>query len=91
MSIHEMETTVRELRELRRLKEELDTEIASLEDTIKAEMTSRNTDTLLAGEYRVKWSFYTATRFDTTRFKKEHADLAASYTKTTESRRFTIS
>lgn len=90
MSIKEMETTVRELRELRRMKEELDSEIANLEDTIKAEMTNRDVDTLIAGEYKVKWTAYESSRFDATRFKKEHADLAAQYVKITSSRRFTI-
>lgn len=90
MSTHDIEITARELQELRRMKEELDAEIAALEDTIKAEMTARDTDDLIAGTYRIKWTAYTSSRFDSARFKKEHADLAAAYTKTITTRRFSI-
>lgn len=91
MNNQEMELKARELRQMRRMKEELDAEIVALEDAIKAEMTSRNVDMLVAGEYKIKWSIYTTNRFDTTRFRNEHADLAAAYTKATQCRRFTIS
>ena len=46
MSINEMDSKVQELRELRRMKEELEAEITAAEDTIKSEMTARNVDTL---------------------------------------------
>ena len=90
MSTHDIETTARELQELKRMKEELEAEITALEDQIKAEMTVRNTDDLTAGVYRIKWTTYQSCRFDSTRFKKDHAELAAAYTKTTTARRFSI-
>ena len=90
MSNHDIETTTRELQELKRMKEELESEIASLEDQIKAEMTVRNTNDLTAGAYRIKWTTYQSSRFDSTRFKKDHSELAAAYTKTTTARRFSI-
>ena len=90
MSNHDIETTTRELQELKRMKEELESEITSLEDQIKAEMTVRNTNDLTAGAYRIKWTTYQSCRFDSTRFKKDHAELAAAYTKTTTARRFSI-
>ena len=90
MSNHDIETTARELQELKHMKEELEAEITSLEDLIKAEMTVRNTDDLTAGAYRIKWTTYQSRRFDSTRFKKDHAELAAAYTKTTTARRFSI-
>lgn len=79
MSNHDIETTTRELQELKRMKEELE-----------SEMTVRNTDDLTAGAYRIKWTTYQSSRFDSTRFKKDHAELAAAYTKTTTARRFSI-
>ena len=90
MSTKDMESKAKELQELRRMKEELDAEIATLEDTIKAEMTARETEDMTAGAYRIKWTSFQASRFDSTRFKKDHADLAAAYTKTTTTRRFSI-
>lgn len=88
MSNPAMECKVKELLELKRLREELDAEITSLEDCIKAVMG--NAETLTAGAFKVTWTPYTSTRFDSARFKQDHAELAAAYTKTTTSRRFSI-
>ena len=88
MSDNSMEAKVKELMELKRMKEELDAEIAAAEDEIKARMGDE--ETLLAGAFKVSWKTFTSSRFDSTRFKKEHAELAAAYTKTTTTRRFSI-
>ena len=88
MSDNSMETKVKELMELKRMKEELDAEIAAAEDEIKARMGDE--ETLLAGAFKVSWKTFTSSRFDSVRFKKEHAELAAAYTKTTTARRFSI-
>lgn len=88
MSDHNMEPKIKELLELKRMREELDAEITTLEDTIKTRMGEE--ETLLAGAFKVSWKPYTSTRFDSARFKKDHADLAAAYTKTTTARRFSI-
>ena len=79
---------VMELMELKRLKEELEAEITAAEDEIKAVMG--NEETLLAGAFKVTWAPYTSSRFDSARFKKDHADLAAAYTKTTTTRCFSV-
>lgn len=88
MSDHNMEPKIKELLELKRMREELEAEITTLEDTIKTRMGEE--ETLLAGAFKVSWKPYTSTRFDSARFKKDHADLAAAYTKTTTARRFSI-
>lgn len=61
MSDHGMEKKVHELMELKRMKEELDNEIAQIEDEIKAVMG--NEELLLAGAYKVTWTPYTTRRF----------------------------
>ena len=88
MSNPNMETKVKELLELKRMKEELEVEITSMEDEIKSVMGEE--ETLLAGAFKVTWTPYTSSRFDSTRFKKDHAELAAAYTKTTTTRRFSV-
>jgi len=88
MSNPSMETKIKELLELKRMKEELEAEISSMEDEIKQAMGEE--ETLLAGAFKVTWTPYTSTRFDSARFKKEHAELAAAYTKTTTARRFSV-
>ena len=88
MSNPNMENKVKELLELKRMKEELEAEITSMEDEIKQVMGEE--ETLLAGAFKVSWKTFTSSRFDSVRFKKEHAELAAAYTKQTTARRFSI-
>ena len=88
MSNPNMETKVKELLELKRMKEELEAEITSMEDEIKQVMGDE--ETLLAGAFKVTWTPYTSTRFDSARFKKDHAELAKAYTKATTARRFSV-
>ena len=88
MSTKEITKTAAELMELRRMREELDAEIATLEDAIKKEMGDR--EQLIAGAFKVTWKSVTSSRFDSARFKKDHAELAEAYTQVTTARRFCI-
>lgn len=90
MTNYNIECTAKELRELKAMREELDAEITALEDMLKAEMMRRNTQEMTAGAYSILWTEYTTMRFDSSRFKKENADLAAAYTKTSTARRFIV-
>lgn len=90
MSTIELTSKIKELKELKMMAEELAAEITAIEDSIKAEMTARETDELITGEYKIRWKKVISNRFDTTAFKKTHADLYEQYTKTTETRRFTV-
>lgn len=90
MSTIELTTKIRELKELKAMAEEIATEITSIEDVIKAEMTARDTDEMTVDVYKVRWTKVSSNRFDTSIFKKAMPDLAAQFTKQTESRRFTV-
>ena len=88
MSNPAMEAKVKELMELKRMKEEIEAEIIATEDTIKAAMGSE--ETLVAGAYKVSWKNFTSSRIDTTALKKALPDIAAAYTKQTTIRRFSV-
>lgn len=90
MSINEMNSKIAELRSLRRMQDDLNAEIEALTDSIKAEMNSRNVDTLTGDDWKVTWKEVTASRLDTAALKKALPDVAAQYTKTTTSRRFLL-
>ena len=45
---------------------------------------------LEAGQYIIRWTSVLSQRFDTTGFKKSHADLYKEFTKQVSSRRFSI-
>lgn len=90
MSIFELSAKVNELRELRRMADELAAEIESIQDAIKAHMDDVGIDSVLGPDYKITWRSVKSTRFDTTAFKRENPELSARYTKTTTTRRFTI-
>ena len=88
MSNPNLEPKVKELMELRRMKEELDAEITQLEDQIKQSMG--NEETLIAGAFKVTWKAITSSRIDTTALKKALPEIATRFTKQTTTRRFQI-
>ena len=88
MSANEIQSKARELKELKTMKEELENEIAAIEDALKAAMGDK--EEKFCGEYKLTYQTVTSSRFDSTAFKKEHADLAAAYTKSTTYRRFSV-
>ena len=90
MSVNEMETKIARLQEWEAIAEEARAEAEALRDEIKAEMLTREAEELEAGRYIVRWTAVLSNRFDTTTFKKEHAEMYKQYTKQTASRRFSI-
>ena len=88
MSNPNMESKVRELMELKRMREEIDAEITAAEDEIKGVMGDE--ETILAGVFKVSWKVFTSSRIDSTALKKALPEIAAQFTKTTTARRFSI-
>ena len=90
MSIDVMNPKVKELRELRRMADELAGEIESLQDEIKAEMTAREVDTLTGFDWKVTYKAVKSSRLDSKALKAELPEVAARYMKETTSRRFLL-
>ena len=90
MGTIELDSKIKELRELRRMAEELQAEIDGITDTIKAEMTARNVDTLTGADWKATWKEVTSNRLDTAALKKALPDVAEQFTKTSTSRRFVL-
>lgn len=90
MSQNELTAKIRELKQLKQLIEEVEAEIETIQDAIKAEMTAAGTDEMTVDVFTVRWKPVKSSRFDAAAFKKTHADLYAQYTKPTTTRRFTI-
>lgn len=90
MSTNELEMKITALKEWESLLEEAKAQVENLKDEIKAEMLMQNTEEMTAGRYICRWTSVLSNRFDTTTFKKEHADMYKLYTKQTSSRRFSI-
>lgn len=90
LSQSELTGKVRELKELKLMAAELEAEITTLEDAIKAEMTAQQTNELIVDVFKVRWTPVFSRRFDSTAFKATHAELYAQYSKPVETRRFSI-
>ena len=90
MSINEIESKVRELRELRRMQEELAAEVEAIQDSLKAHMDGHGMDTLLGMDWKVTYKTVTSSRIDTAAIKKALPDVAEAFTRTTTTRRFVL-
>ena len=88
MSINEIESKARELRQLQALIEEAQAEAEAIKDAIKAAMG--DSESIQAGEYKITWKAVTSSRIDTTALKKAMPDVAERFTKETTSRRFCV-
>lgn len=88
---NELTQKIHQIKELQRMSEELTAELEALKDEVKQTMTEQNTDTLVIDCYKVTWKPVTSNRIDTTAIKRELPEIAERYTKTTETKRFTIS
>ena len=86
----ELTGKVRELKELKLMAEELATQITSIEDEVKAEMTARDVEELILDVFKVKWTRYTSIKFDTTAFKSAHKNIYDLFAKPVEARRFSV-
>lgn len=85
-----IDTIMGELAQYTRLQEETAAIIDGLKDELKAIMQERNTDTLTGTEHKASYKAVVSSRIDTTAIKKELPEVAAKYTRTTETRRFTF-
>ena len=88
MSTKELESKVRELRQLQALIEEAQAEAESIKDAIKAAMG--DSEALQVGEYRITWKAVTTARIDTSVLRKALPDVAAAFTRETTTRRFCV-
>ena len=90
MSMNEMEAKVTELRELRRMADDLAAEIGALEDDLKAYMAANNADELHGPSFKITWKPITSSRLDSKALKTAAPELWERFTKTVTTRRFIL-
>ena len=90
MSTNEMDTKVFTLRELKTEIERLQAEAEAIKDAIKAEMIERGQETLTGNGWKASWKVIESARLDTKALKAAMPDVAARFTVTTMSSRFTL-
>ena len=85
-----IDSIMRELAQYTRIMEEAAATVDGLKDEIKKYMEEHNTDVLIGNEHKASYKAVASNRIDTTALKKDMPDIAAQYTKTTETKRFTF-
>ena len=88
MSINELESKARELRQLQALIEEAQAEAEALKDALKAALG--DSESVQAGAFKITWKPVTTTRIDTAALRKAAPDLCERFTHTSTVRRFCV-
>lgn len=88
MSTHEIESKIRDLRQLQALIEEAQAEAETIKDALKAHMG--DSETLHAGEYKVTYKTVKSVRIDIAALKRAMPEIAQQFSKTTTTRRFVV-
>ena len=91
MSKRELTSKIKKIKALKLQAKELEAQIDSLENEIKAEMTAKGVEEMTVDIFKVKFAAIVSNRFDTTAFKKAHEDIYKMFCKESKSMRFTIS
>ena len=86
----ELNSKVKELRELRRMAEEIAADIETITDEIKQEMTAQGVDTLAGDDWKATWKPVQSARFDSKAFKIAMPDLYGLFTRSAETKRFVL-
>ena len=90
MTQQEAEATVELIRELEAKKDRLQDFIDGMKDKVKAFMSEQGATSIRLGSFKVSWTEFETTRFDTKSFKNEHKDLYKQYEIKSTVKRFTI-
>ena len=85
-----LDTIMAELAQYIRMQEEAAAMVESLKDQLKERMTAAGVESLAGSEHKATYKAVTSSRVDTTALKKELPEIAARYTKSTTTRRFTF-
>lgn len=90
MSMNELNQKARDYFALQEMIAELTEQAEAIKDQMKAVMVEQSTEELNGTGWRATWHNTTTNRFDSTAFKKAHADLYQSFCKPTTGTRFTL-
>lgn len=85
-----IDSIMKELAEYIRMQEEAAAMVESLKDQLKERMSAAGVDSLAGSEHKATYKAVTSSRVDTAAIKRDMPELAARYTKTTTTRRFTF-
>lgn len=88
IAMDNLNALMREIAEYTRMAEEIGATLDSLKDILKKYMDENGLDSIAGNEHKASYKAVTSSRIDTTALKRDMPEIAAKYTKTTETRRF---
>lgn len=83
-----LDAIMQELAQYTRIAEEIAATVDSLKDILKKHMEENGLEVLTGNEHKASYKAVTSSRIDTTALKRDMPEIAAKYTKITETRRF---
>ena len=90
MSTAELDTRAARLREILLLIDDLEAEADAIRDDFKAAMIDAGSDEIHGTGWKAAWKTVTSSRLDTAALKKALPDIAARFTRTSTTCRFTF-
>lgn len=85
-----LDAIMQELAQYTRMAEEIAATVDSLKDILKKHMEENGLEVLTGNEHKATYKAVSSSRVDTTALKKKLPDIAAKFTRTTSSKRFTF-
>lgn len=90
MTNRNLNELITELKSLEMMSQELAQEIDGIKDSIKRELTTRNSEEVITENYKISYKPVTSSRFDSKAFATAEPTLYEQYKKSTTSMRLTI-
>lgn len=85
-----IESKIREYREMKRIAEEAQALADAIADEIKAAMVEAGESKMIIGEYKLSYTECTRSDIDKKALQADHADIYAAYLKETVYKRFSV-
>ena len=86
-----LQNRIMKLKALEAQRDQIEREAEKIRQEIKADMEEKQVEELAAGAYIVRWKTVLSNRLDSKALKAALPEIYTQYSKTSESRRFTVS
>ena len=86
-----LQNRIMKLKALEAQRDQIEREAEKIRQEIKADMEEKQVEELAAGAYIVRWKTVLSNRLDSKALKAAQPEIYKQYSKTSESRRFTVS
>lgn len=90
MQLQQLEAIIKNLKQLQREQERLESELAACKKQVTQELNDRGVEELTVGSYKVRWTTVKTTHLDSKALKVALPELAQRFTVESSTKRLTI-